>query len=593
MNVTRSALKLHLQTSPIRYQFFFSRFNNALRNPTSSSSLFNFKAKRFFSVTLPRQTQKQPFVGTAVSSTSSEDFKGRDTFFAEDNVSWSSLGLSDTISGALSSIGLKTPSLVQASSIPPVLSGKDVVIAAETGSGKTYSYLLPLIDKLRDAQEQSLDVVSDKEVYPPAGNILLVLCPNVQLCEQVVKMANSLCSDNGGTIVNAASICGRQGWPIREPDIIVTTPAALLNHVDVDRRRRMEFMRGVKYVVFDEADMLLCGSFQNKVIRLIQLLRYDEKLLSRSKTPVSELATKLEESSLSTDDALDLEGEDELPPEAISDEDDDDKEDIVIINDEAESVKKTRREWRRVRKHYERSKQYVFVAATLPVNGKKTAGALLKHMFSDAEWVSGNYLHRHNPRLKQRWIEVSVDTQVKELINAVNHGLESEDLDTDGGIHRTMVFANTVEAAEAVAKILNYTGLECLRYHKNCTLEERAQTLVDFHEKGGVLVCTDAAARGVDIPNVLHVIQADFATSAVDFLHRIGRTARAGQNGLVTSMYTESNRELVQAVRQAGELGLPVETAFSRKRSFRNKLKKKANADKVRDSAAIEKSVPA
>lgn len=113
MNVTRSALKLHLQTSPIRYQFFFSRFNNALRNPTSSSSLFNFKAKRFFCVTLPRQTQKQPFVGTAVSSTSSEDFKGRDTFFAEDNVSWSSLGLSDTISGALSSIGLKTPSLVQ------------------------------------------------------------------------------------------------------------------------------------------------------------------------------------------------------------------------------------------------------------------------------------------------------------------------------------------------------------------------------------------------------------------------------------------------------------------------------------------------
>lgn len=99
---------------------------------------------------------------------------------------------------------------VQASSIPPVLSGKDVVIAAETGSGKTYSYLLPLIDKLRDAQEQSLDVVSDKEVYLPAGNILLVLCPNVQLCEQVVKMANSLCSDNGGTIVNAASICGRQ-----------------------------------------------------------------------------------------------------------------------------------------------------------------------------------------------------------------------------------------------------------------------------------------------------------------------------------------------------------------------------------------------
>lgn len=147
--------------------------------------------------------------------------------------------------------------------------------------------------------------------------------------------------------------------------------------------------------VFDEADMLLCGSFQNKVIRLINLLRYDEKLLSRSKTSVSELPVTLE-SSLSSHDAS--EGEEEFPTEAMSDEEDDDNEDIANINNEAESVKKTRRDWRRVRKHFERSKQYVFVAATLPVNGKKTAGALLKHMFPDAEWVSGNYLHCHNPR---------------------------------------------------------------------------------------------------------------------------------------------------------------------------------------------------
>lgn len=67
------------------------------------------------------------------------------------------------------------------------------------------------------------------------------------------------------------------------------------------------------------------------------------------------------------------------------------------------------------------------------------------------------------------------------------------------------------------------------------------------------------------ILNVVHVFQADFATSAVDFLHRVGRTARAGQVGLITSMYTESNRELVDAVRRAGELGQPVvifETVF-------------------------------
>ncbi|TKY58588.1 DEAD-box ATP-dependent RNA helicase 22 [Spatholobus suberectus] len=583
MIVTRSALMLHLQNPPIRYHFF-SHLNHAHTSFLKPTLPSLFKP-RPFSLTTPHHAQTRPFVSAVASaSPSSQGSKGRDTFFAEENVSWSSLGLSDAVSRALSNIGLNRPSLVQASSVPSVLSGKDVIIAAETGSGKTYSYLVPLIDKLRDTQEHSLHAASDQEVTSPQ-KVLLVLCPNVQLCEQVVRMANSLCRDDGETIVSVAAICGRQGWPIREPDIIVTTPAALLNYVDLDRSRRMEFMRGVKYVVFDEADMLLCGSFQNKVIRLINLLRFDEKLLSRTKESVAESPMK-QESSLSSEDAF--EGEEELQTEAASEEDDDDKKDIVDINNEAESVKQ--RDWRRVRKNYERSKQYIFVAATLPVNGKKTAGGILKYMFPDAEWVCGNYLHCHNPRLEQQWIEVTVDTQVDELIKAVNHSFRSEDLDNAGGIHRTMVFANTVESVEAVAKILLRSGIECSRYHKNCTLEERAQTLVDFNEKGGVLVCTDAAARGVDIPNVLHVIQADFATSAVDFLHRVGRTARAGQIGLVTSMYTESNRELVDAVRRAGELGQPVETAFSRKRSFRNKLKKRGT-NKVTDSATIKKSV--
>lgn len=98
---------------------------------------------------------------------------------------------------------------VQASSIPSVLSGKDVIIAAETGSGKTYTYLVPLIDKLLGTQDHSLHTVSDKEV-PSPRKVLLVLCPNVQLCEQVVRMANSLCGDNGEPIVSVAAICGRQ-----------------------------------------------------------------------------------------------------------------------------------------------------------------------------------------------------------------------------------------------------------------------------------------------------------------------------------------------------------------------------------------------
>lgn len=94
------------------------------------------------------------------------------------------------------------------------------------------------------------------------------------------------------------------------------------------------------------------------------------------------------------------------------------------------------------------------------------------------------------------------------LINAVKHG--NSTADSGSGVLRTMVFANTVEAVEAIANILTGAGIECFRYHSDSSLEERTQNLLDFQQKGGVFVCTDAAARGIDIPNVSHVIQVCF-----------------------------------------------------------------------------------
>lgn len=108
-------------------------------------------------------------------------------------------------------------------------------------------------------------------------------------------------------------------------------------------------------------------------------------------------------------------------------------------------------------------------------------------------------------RLEQKWIEVTVDTQVDVLIDAVNHKFQTSNSDDE--LSRTMVFANTVEAAEAVAQVLQGKGIECYCYHSESSLEERTRNLVDFQQKGGVFVCTDAAARGTDIPNVSHVIQ--------------------------------------------------------------------------------------
>lgn len=90
------------------------------------------------------------------------------------------------------------------------------------------------------------------------------------------------------------------------------------------------------------------------------------------------------------------------------------------------------------------------------------------------------------------------------LIDAVKKGLKPKTLS------RTMVFANTVEAVESVAQIISRAGIECFRYHSDSPLDERTKILVDFQQRGGVLVCTDAAARGLDINNVSHVIQVLF-----------------------------------------------------------------------------------
>ncbi|KAG9449590.1 hypothetical protein H6P81_009555 [Aristolochia fimbriata] len=515
--------------------------------------------------------------GFATFVASAEGRNPRDSFFAEESVSWKSLGISDQLSAALFSAGLERPSLVQAACVPQVLSGSDVIIAAETGSGKTHGYLAPVIEKLLSKTDASKDR-NDNRLFNRSHRMSVVLCPNMMLCEQVVHMANMLQDDNDGPLLRVSAVGGRQGWPVVPPDILVSTPAALLNSLfafDAEKRWREAFLRDVKLVVFDEADMLLCGSFQNQVIRLIHMLRFEEKMVSKQEALVDETMLK-SNAGLFTENEPDAAGDFESLADANEQDEEGGSSNENNSNDEIDAGQSGSKDWRRVRKVYSRSKQYIFVAATLPESGKRTAGGILKRMFPDASWVSGSYLHCHNPRLEQRWIEVMTDTQVDSLIEAVNYGFKSNKklLASEGGVSRTMVFANTVDAVESVASILQRVGIQCITYHRDNSIEERTKTLTDFRKNAGVLVCTDAAARGLDVPNVLHVVQAEFATSAVDFLHRVGRTARAGQPGLVTSLYTESNRDIVAAVRRAGKLGQAMESAFSRKRSFRNKIKK-------------------
>ncbi|CAI0411437.1 unnamed protein product, partial [Linum tenue] len=149
-------------------------------------------------------------LATAAAVSTAANRGGVETFFADEGVSWTALGLSDTISQALSSAGFNRQSLVQAESIPSILSGKDSIIAAETGSGKTHSYLVPLIHKLSASSGGAVSGSASDKGFKPSREVSLVLCPNVLLCEQVVRMANGLRDDNGDPLIKVAAVCGRQ-----------------------------------------------------------------------------------------------------------------------------------------------------------------------------------------------------------------------------------------------------------------------------------------------------------------------------------------------------------------------------------------------
>lgn len=107
---------------------------------------------------------------------------------------------------------------------------------------------------------------------------------------------------------------------------------------------------------------------------------------------------------------------------------------------------------------------------------------------------------------------------------------------------------------------------------------------------GSLLVCTDSASRGLDIPGVDHVVQADFASTAVDFLHRTGRTARADRPGRVTSLYTDADAALAGAIRDAVAAHKPVEACFSRNRSFRKKVKRRGE-DYIKERIHMSKRI--
>mmetsp|Transcript_10404 Transcript_10404/g.15822 ORF Transcript_10404/g.15822 Transcript_10404/m.15822 type:complete len:490 (-) Transcript_10404:114-1583(-) len=423
-------------------------------------------------------------------------------------VSFESLGVSPSLVAALKACNKSEATAIQAAAFPGIASGRDVVIGAETGSGKTLAYAVPLIHRLLSGEART------SSQHPVA----VVMVPNKDLCGQVIWMIHEVLSQLYKQEVDRQITCEAVTlvdghWPyasssLEAPDILVCTPALLASFVRGPRILEPRLFDSLRYLVLDEADMLLEGSFRRDVDRILEALKVTHRRAIR-------------------------EG--------------------------------------RVRVH-EPTVQFVLSAATLPSQGSLSVERSIASFFPRALRVTSDHLHRHHPRIAQKFLKIEPEDVVETVINALQ---ETEP---------TMIFANTAEDAVALAGALRDAGVNCGEFHKLAHREKRRADLQNFREGDvSVLVCTDAASRGLDLPSVRHVIQAQFALNVVQHMHRVGRASRAGIEGRATNIYDDSSSELVASILRDTGSG-SVEQSFSRRRGFRRALKRKENMECTEDS---------
>ena len=231
-----------------------------------------------------------------------------------------------------------------------------------------------------------------------------------------------------------------------------------------------------------------------------------------------------------------------------------------------------------------------------------------------ASRISNDHLHKHHPRIEQIFVKARGDILSQKRVDLVARAIKGLDItaesvveeeqeeggdpdfnasdfmgsdsdsdsdavslpvhDTDYDIVQTMIFVNTADVASRLAGELEKTGIQCAEYHKLVTDVEKQESLRRFREEEvAVLVCTDHASRGLDLPNVRHVIQAEFAGNVVQYLHRIGRASRAGVLGKATNIYDDRSADLVTSILSDSE-EKKIDQSFSRRRGFRQKIKK-------------------
>ena len=350
------------------------------------------------------------------------------------------LGLSPNLLAAIKDAGYTAPTPIQAGAIPVALTGRDVLGIAQTGTGKTASFTLPLIERLSRGRARARMPRS------------LILCPTRELADQVAQNVRLYAKNHKLTM--ALLIGGVAFQPQKEildkgADILIATPGRLLDHFE----RGGLMLMGIEIMIVDEADRMLDMGFIPDIEKIFSL----------------------------------------VPPR----------------------------------------RQTLFFSATMPNEIVRIVNTFLK----DPERVEVSRPAQTAETIKQFIVRVSDGSPAGKraaLRAAINRD----------NVKNGIVFCNRKRDVDIVARSLQRHGFSAAPIHGDLAQAQRTKTLADFKsDQVRILVASDVAARGLDIPAVSHVFNFDIPRNADDYVHRIGRTGRAGLTGESVTLVTGDDKK--------------------------------------------------
>jgi len=383
------------------------------------------------------------------STTSSIDNNNEEDDESSD-ATWESLGVTDSLCQAVRQMKWTKPSKIQKEAIPAALQKRDIIGLAETGSGKTGAFAIPIVQTLLEN---------------PQRLFALILTPTRELAFQISEQFEALGASIGlktAVVVGGMDMVSQAMMLAKKPHILVATPGRLVDHF---KNTKGFNLKALKFLVMDEADRILNMDFEAEIDEILRQIPRERRTYLYSATMTKKVA-KLQRASL-TDPVQ------------------------VSVSSKYQTVESL-------------MQYYLFI----PLKYKEV---YLVHLLNE---MAGNSM---------------------------------------------MVFCSTCAATQTMALLLRNLGFLAIPLHGQMQQNKRLAALNKFKAKNrSILISTDVASRGLDIPHVDVVVNYDIPTHSKDYIHRVGRTARAGRAGKSLTFVTQYDVELYQRIEQLIEKKLPL-----------------------------------